>query len=289
MGYLLHKDFILNLQTRKTVLMDCSVKGSDLAGAFLDIRDGWQRRELWLTLGWRDILSRYRRSWLGPFWIILSMGILAGVMGTLYSAIMLRPFDEYIPYLLVGFVCWGLFSALITEGCQAFTGNAAAIQEIPIPNSVYVYRLVWRNLLVLAHNIITYIVFLLVFQISPFPAVFFAVPGLVLILLNGMWIGLVFGIINARFRDFSQLINNLMRLFFFVTPIIWHAESATGFRRAFVSLNPFYYFVEILRAPLLGEVPGQFVWEVVLAITLIGWLGTLPIYARWRLQITYWV
>ena len=262
---------------------------NDLKSALLDIYIALQRYELWLTLGWRNVISGYRRSWLGSLWITLSMAIVAGVMGSLYSAIMQRPASDYIPYLTVGFIAWNLLSTLITEGTQSFVSNSAAIKEIPVPNSVFIFLLLWRNMLIFSHNFVVYLLLLLLFQISPFPAVFLALPALALILLNGMWIGLLFGLINVRFRDFSQLVNNSMRLLFFVTPIIWYGELATGLRGTFVYLNPLYYFIEILRAPLLGSFPSTQIWVVAVAITVAGWVVALPVYARYRRQISYWI
>jgi ABC-2 type transport system permease protein/lipopolysaccharide transport system permease protein len=170
-----------------------------------------------------------------------------------------------------------------------FTANAAAIKEVPIPGTVHVYRVIWRNLVIFAHHLVVYLVVLAMFRLSPFPALLLALPALGLIVLNGIWIGLLFGLINARLRDFSQIVNNATRVAFFITPIIWYADSATGLRSAFVSLNPLYYLVEVLRAPLLGQLPSAGVWQVVLAVTALGWLGTLPVYSRWRHQVPYWV
>ena len=118
----------------------------NLEEALRDIYASFMRSELWLALGWRDVLSRYRRSWLGPGWIVLNMAIVAGVMGSLYSAIMQRPASEYIPYLTVGFIAWSLISSLITEGIQSFVSNGAAIKELPSPIAIYVFRILWRNL-----------------------------------------------------------------------------------------------------------------------------------------------
>jgi ABC-type polysaccharide/polyol phosphate export permease len=257
--------------------------------ALRDVREGWRWHELWLTLGWRDVRLRYRRSRLGPLWISLNMAFVAGIMGMLYSAIMQRSPHEYIPYLTTGFIAWNLLSSLVNDGRESFVANAGAIREIPVPASVYIYRLLWRNLLIFGHNAIVYLILLLVFQLNPFPALFLVIPGMALILLNGMWSGLLLGLINARFRDFGQLIPNAMRLIFFVTPVLWYSQSATGIRAAFVYLNPMYYFIEIMRAPLLGQAPSQLVWMVVLGITLVGWLITLPIFAYCRRQIAFWV
>ena len=74
-------------------------------------------------------------------------------------------------------------------------------------------------------------------------------------MLNGIWVALLLGLINVRYRDLGQLIPNAMRLAFFVTPILWYPDSVTGIRTIFVDFNPFYYFIELLRAPLLGQAP----------------------------------
>jgi ABC-type polysaccharide/polyol phosphate export permease len=261
----------------------------EIKRVFLDLYASAGRYELWLTLGWRDVLSRYHRSWLGPLWITLSMGVIACVMGSLYSAIMQRSMDSYIPYLTTGFIAWSLLSALIIEGTHAFVSNAAAIKEVPIPHAVHVFRILWRNLIVLGHNLVTYFILLMVFGINPLPAAFLIIPALLIVMLNGLWIGMLFGLINTRFRDFSQFINNLMRLVFFITPIIWFSESAKGLRSILVHFNPFYYFIEIIRWPLLGVVPDQSKWLIAVSITAAGWLITLPIYARWHRSIAYYV
>ena len=261
---------------------------NSLKDAFCDIYRGLLRYELWLTLGWRDVLSKYRRSWLGTLWITMSMGIISGVMGMLYSQIMHSPMQTYIPYLCVGFIGWMLLSALLTDGSLSFSSNSGVIKEIPLPYSVYVFRSLWRNVIIFSHNLIVYFLIMIIFRINVFPIVFLIIPSLILILLNGMWVGLLFGILNVRFRDFSQLVSSLMRLLFFITPIIWHAEVAKGVRGYLVHLNPFYYLIEILRDPLLGHIPGERVWVVVSAMTVIGWAVTLPIFARWRNRISYW-
>jgi ABC-type polysaccharide/polyol phosphate export permease len=264
-------------------------KGFGIGEAWRDIREGWHWHELWLTLGWRDVSLRYRRSRLGPIWISVNMAFVAGIMGSLYSAILNRSPHDYIPYLAAGFMTWNFLSMLVSDGKDVFVGNAAAIREIPVPKSVFVYRLLWRNALIFAHNAVVYAVILMIFRIWPFPAAFALLPALALFLLNGVWVGLLLGLINVRFRDFGQVIPSAIRLMFFVTPVLWYEQTASGLRALFVYFNPLYYFVELLRAPLLGQVPSPLIWGVVLAITFLGWGITLPIYARWRQQIAFWI
>lgn len=261
---------------------------SSFQDVFSDIRDGWSRRELWLLLGWRDVVLRYRRSYLGPFWITVSMGIMAAALGSLYSRVLNIDPYEYIPYLVLGWATWYFISAMAIDSCQAFVSNAAAIKEINAPLSIHVYRLIWRNLVIFSHNIVIYLVLIVGFKLWPTTAVLLVIPALFLYMVNGMWLGLLFGVLNVKYRDFAQMVNNVMRLMFFVTPIIWSADNARV-PAVVIDYNPFYYFIEIVRAPLLGEVPSPYIWAVVLGITLIGWMAAIVVYSRYNSRIAFWV
>jgi ABC-2 type transport system permease protein/lipopolysaccharide transport system permease protein len=258
-------------------------------GVLQEVRDALRWHELWLTLGWRDVLSRQDRSSLGPFWISIGMLFVGVCMGTLYSAIMQVPAAEYIPYLVAGYTVWSFISSFVNEGKDVFVSNASAIREIAVPNTVYIFRLLWRSILIFGFNALVYVAVLAFFGIWPFPALFLLIPAMVLALLNGVWVGMLLGLVNARYRDLGQMIPNAMRLVFFVTPILWHAETVTGPRSLFVHLNPLYYFLELMRAPMLGQSPEQGVWIIALALTVVGWGITLPIYARWRRRLTFWL
>ncbi|NBJ11426.1 ABC transporter permease [Microvirga arsenatis] len=262
---------------------------SKVLEVFREVRDGWRWRELWMTLGWRDVQTRHRRSRIGPFWNTLSLAFVATCIGTLYGGIMGRPMSDYIPHLVTGYMIWAFLQALVIEGKDAFVSNASAIREIAVPGTVYIYKLLWKNLVILGFNSLVYVAVLVLFQVWPFPNILLVVPALAIVLLNGIWVGLLLGLINVRYRDLGQLIPNAMRLAFFVTPILWYPDSVSGLRTIFVDFNPFYYFIEILRAPLLGQAPDPLLWIVALAITVIGWVIAAPIYAHWRRRIAFWV
>ena len=66
------------------------------------------------------------------------------------------------------------------------------------------------------------------------------------------------------------MVNNLMRVVFFLTPVIWMPEML-GLRSTYLDLNPFYHFLELFRAPLLGHSPKLLSWVVAFGAALIGW------------------
>ena len=103
-----------------------------------------------------------------------------------------------------------------------------------------------------------------------------------------LWVGLLLGLVSARFRDVPQIVASVVQIAFFLTPIIWKPELLPE-RALLLDLNPFFHFVEVVRAPLLGQMPGLTSWLATLGVTLGGWLVTLAMYRRFHWRIPYWV
>jgi len=256
--------------------------------ALADIRNGWRRHELWGTLGLHDVRQRYRRSKLGPFWITISMGIMVLALGLLYGQIFGQDLHDYLPFLAAGFVIWGLISAIILDGSEAFIAAEGMIKQLNAPLSIYVYRKLWSALIAFAHNIWIFVGVALWFGVSWDWSLLWALPALALLLLNGLWIGLFFGLLSARFRDVPLIVGSVVQVLFFVTPVIWKPEMLPG-RALLLHLNPFYHLVEVLRAPLLGQPPALTNWLAVLLLAVVGWAVALLFYSAYRWRIAYWV
>ena len=257
--------------------------------AWADLRAGLARWQLWGLLGWQSIRERYRRSTIGPFWVTLSMAILIGGLGVMYSGLFGLPTQEYIPYIAVGFIVWGLISGLITDGCSCFFASARLINQLPGPLSVYVYHCVWKNLLTFFHNAILLVAIGLFYGLWPgLSNLALAILGLAVICVNGVWFSLLMGTLSARLRDIPPITISLLQVAFFLTPIFWHPEQL-GARGFIVKFNPFGYYVDVVREPLLGHSVGGVTWLVVAALTLVGSLTAFLFFARYRSRIAYWV
>ena len=243
---------------------------------------------LWLLMGSQEIRQRYRRSRIGPFWLTISLGVTVAALGLLYGTLFKRELSEYLPYLAAGFVVWGLLSGLILDSTKAFVNAGNLIRQLSAPLSIYVFRMVWSNLLIFMHNVLIYFVVALLFGKWPTVTWLLALPGIAMLLLNGVWLGLLFGLVSARFRDVPQIVASIVQVMFFVTPILWSADMLPS-RALLLDLNPFYYLVEVVRAPLLGELPTAATWFVVLAITVVGWASALATYALYRWRVSYWI
>ncbi|KQU52410.1 sugar ABC transporter permease [Rhodococcus sp. Leaf278] len=265
--------------------------------AFGDLRTGFNQRELWLHLGWQDIKQRYRRSVIGPFWITIATGVQAIAMGLLYSVLLNIDLREFLPHVTVGLIIWNLISAAILEGGDVFVANEGLIKQLPSPLSVHVYRLVWRQLLLLGHNLLIYVIIIAIF----WPpgglhwTVVFAIPALALILLNAVWVSILFGIIATRYRDIAPILGSFVTLMFFMTPIVWTTSGLQQMggeaanRAKLVEINPLFHYLDIIRAPLIGEDQQAYHWYIVLGFTVVGWALAILALKKYRARVPYWV
>jgi lipopolysaccharide transport system permease protein len=259
-----------------------------VAAAVSDVIAGAAVWRLWGRMGWNDILQRYRRSLLGPFWLTASMAVMVVSLGVLYAQLFKTSIDDFLPYLCVGLLIWNLIASFMTEGGAIFTTSESYIKQIRLPYSVYVYRSAWSKLIIFAHNFVIYFGVLIYFRIWPGATGLLAIPALLLVVLNGALVTVYIGIFSARFRDIPQLISSVVQIIFFVTPIMWKPELLG--RRAYIAdLNPFYHLLEIVRAPLLGHVPSLLNYLAVLLITAVN-LGLAGlVFTRFRSRIAYWI
>jgi len=256
--------------------------------ALADLRNGWRRRVLWVTLGLQDIRQRYRRSILGPFWITLSMGIMVAALGLVYSQIFKIEVADYLPFLAAGFIIWGLISTLVNEGANAFISGQYLIHQLAAPLSIHVYRVVWSNALVFVHNIVIFLVVALWFRINPGWTALLSIPGLLLVVLNGLWMVLLLGLLSARFRDIPMIVASIVQVLFFITPVMWKPSMLPG-RALVLDLNPFYHLVEIVRGPLLGHAPSALNWLAAIGMAAAGWGVALFFYTAYRRRLSYWL
>lgn len=268
--------------------VDLPRRVSRAAAAWADLVEGMSKSWMWSAMAMQDIKLRYRGSMLGPFWLTISMVIMIAAMGLIYARLFNMEITRYLPFLTVGLVIWNFVSTVIIEGCQTFLSSQNIITQVRIPFSVHAWRTVYRNLIILAHNMVIVPFVLIIFSVPVGWSVVIIVPALVILTINGVWVSILLGMISARYRDVPPIVMSLVQVIFFITPIFWPPE-ALGIWMQALPLNPLFAAIDVIRAPLLGQAPLTYSWAVLLVVTVLGSLGTFVLFAKFRSRITYWI
>ncbi|WP_158931350.1 ABC transporter permease [Acidisphaera sp. S103] len=257
--------------------------------AMADIVGGARLWRLALTLGWLDIRLRYRGSMLGPFWLTISTGVMVGALGVLYSTLFKINVREYLPFLALSQVLWGFLAALVSEACAAFTEAEGVIRSVRMPFFVFSIRTLIRNAIALAHNIVVIVVVFAIFSIWPHWEGLMAIPGLLVWCVDALALTLLLGGFCARFRDIQPIVNSVMQIAFFMTPVIWKPDQLGPKRIEELALNPFFDLLEIVRGPILNSPIATTTWVGAIGFSLVLCVISWAFFVRARGRVTFWV
>ena len=240
-----------------------------------------------LSWAWLDTVCQYRRSRIGPLWETLNVLVMLLGISVISSAIFGSGVTDILAYVGIGIIIWSAISALITEGAGVFVRNAGYLNNSTLGIGLYVGRTVFKIMITFGHHAVIYLIGI-VFALVPIGwTSLLAIPGLILLFINGFWIVMVLGLICARYRDVDLIVRNMMQLAFFVTPVFWNYRQIASNRQFLVEYNVLFYFIEIIRNPLLGEVPPLGHYLTVLGVTVAGFALSYYVYRRMRPQLAF--
>lgn len=253
-----------------------------------DLVDGLKAHRVWMMLARMDIKQRYRRSVIGPFWITITMVIFILAIGPLYSHLLGIGTKDFIPYLAMGIITWGLISGVIMDGAGAFVGAENLVRSVKLPYTVHVLRVLQRNLIIFLHNLLAFVPFMLYLGIWPEWRWLAAIPGVALILLAAIPTAFLLGTLSARYRDMQQIIASIVQLLFFMTPIFWKAELLRD-RSYLADYNPFQVLLEVVRRPIVEGIPPVETYAKIAVLIVFLYLVAAPFFARYRRRLAFWI
>ena len=261
-----------------------------LLTALLDIRDGFARRELWMTLAWESLRKRYHGTFFGMAWSILSFALFVSIFVFVFSELRNVDPTTYPVHVASGWLAWGLLSSTISGGPNVLARASSWIASTALPYTVFAYRDLWTEI-ILAAAAIPVVVIVVLWKLGGFlPIALLAAPGFLISAVFGFFVMVFLGVISLRLRDLAFFVEVSMRLAFFLTPIIWtYNPDSTEPRDLLARLNPLTHMVEIVRLPLMGVAPSPVNYAVALgAMTIAAILAVLAL-AAFRRRIPLWI
>jgi lipopolysaccharide transport system permease protein len=142
--------------------------------------------------------------------------------------------------------------------------------------------------MVAAHHAILLPPLFLICGYMPGPGALLALAGVLLVLVETLALSALLGFVVARFRDIGPIVDNLLQLLFFVSPILWDA-SALGDVQEWLLLNPVYVLVEVIRGPLIHDGAPTDVWLVATGCVSATLAAAFLVFVRFRERVAFWV
>ena len=256
-----------------------------LASALSDITKAWRMRSVWIELAAEDVADPHLRSTLGPFWLLINYLALAGPFVLFFGNT--SSIGNYPAYVAVGLLIWLYMSELIINALTLFVREQNYIRGTLLPISVYIMRLSMQFYIRLAYAGAGCLAILILSGALPQTAWIYSVLGLAVVIVTTPAVITVCAFAGAFVPDMSFAATNLIRLGLFLTPVFWIPGDGGVRDLVLNDWNPFTYFIDIVRLPVVsGAMPG-FQLMVAACISLAFWLVATLFLGHYRKRVVF--
>ncbi len=264
----------------KTSRLVFASHGDRLTDTMNDLSYYW---DLALVLTKKEIKIRYKSSVLGYLWSIVNPLAFVLVFYLAFSIVFRIGIENYPLFLICGLFPWQWLSNSLNLSTEIFLMNSSLIKKTIFPKSVLVLALVLQDMVHYVLSLPVIMVFALHYGIYPTPAWLYGVPLLLLIqLLMIFGAALFLASVNLFFRDIARLVNTLLLLLFYCTPIVYSETMVPSQYRWLIHMNPLSPLMINWRSVLLDGrlLPDQLLLSALYALLTL-YTG-LRVYERFR-------
>lgn len=244
--------------------------------AIEELREINRYRYLLLQLTRRDILARYKRSFLGVAWTMLNpigmMIVLSVVFSRLFTSV-----QSYPAYVLSGLIAWTFFSQSTNAAMSGLIWGGSLIQRIYIPRTAFGISAIGTALVNLLISIVPLLAVMLITRVTIHPSFAFLLISILLLACFALGVGLILSTMAVYFPDVAEMYQIILLAWMYLTPVIYPENILPPNMHLVFVLNPMYYLIRLFRLPLIdGRIPT--VDEILpaaicgIGILIIGWI-----------------
>jgi lipopolysaccharide transport system permease protein len=250
-----------------------------------DFLGGWSVKRLWLAFAKENIGDSHKNTILGPLWLLINyltyIGTFAFVMGVGSGS------ENHLAYMSVGLLVWFFILEVVTQGVTLFFREESFIKGTTLPLSTHVFRLTMQSLIRNSYALLGCLTVLLLTGLYPSIVWLWSGLGIIVAVIAAPAVATVFAFLGAYFPDSHYLVSNAMRVGMFLTPVFWTYNGSHGVRHIFYWYNPFTYFLEMVRIPIInGTVPFKALY-LCACICILAWILALFLMGRYRKKVVF--
>lgn len=216
----------------------------------------YRYRQLIWALALKELKIRYKRSVLGFLWALLNPLLLLVVLSVVFSTIMATNVPHYAVFLLVALLPWTFFSQSLSYAAESVVGNGDLIKKVRVSKLVFPVAAVVSNMINFLLSLIP-LVLIVIAVGQPFYWTWIYLPvPLVALTIFTLGATFLFAAANVYYRDVAHILQVLLNILFYVTPILYSIDLIPAQYRWLLKLNPLQYFLNGFRLSVYyGQLP----------------------------------
>lgn len=222
-----------------------------------EIKNIFKWHELLFQMVGREVKARYKQSILGYFWVILNPLAQMLVMSFAFSLILKIPTNAasdipYSVFLFVALLPWNLFAGSLASSANSLVSSSSLITKIYFPRTILVIATIAAKIVDFLFALVILIGYLVIFQIQVNANILWIFPIFIIQQIFTLGLSFFFAAANLIYRDIQYLLNLLLTLWLYLTPIIYPVDIVPPQYKILFQLNPMSVIINAYRQVVLG-------------------------------------
>jgi ABC-type polysaccharide/polyol phosphate export permease len=255
-----------------------------------------QARELLVNLTRKEVKVRYKNSYLGIIWSLLTPLLMTAIFTVVFATFLRIPVDRFASFFLSGYLVWQFYANSVNASVGAIVGNGPLIRKVYFPREVIPFSLVLAQAFHFCLALLATAPFFYWQRGNFLPYLPAVAIGLVLLIAFSAGMSMIFAALNVTFRDLQELTQVIFLAWFYGTPVIYPiylTDEGHPWIRMLIEANPMTWFVQLFQRALYG-IPAPIPQPGEPGAPPPGWpsLETFAICAAWAagtLALGWWL
>jgi len=207
----------------------------------------YKYKDLFLELVAKDIKLKYRNSYLGILWSMLSPVLMMVVLCVVFMALFKSEIPNFPVYVLIGRIIYQFFSEATNFAMDSIYVNGQLIKKIYVPKYFFPLSRVCSSFITTMVGLIPLVILMAATGIHfKWVHLLFVVPLLYLLFISA-GIGLLLSALYVFFRDMKHLYSIVLLVIMYMTPIFYPVSILPEKLMPLFILNPLFTIVEMFR------------------------------------------
>lgn len=202
----------------------------------------------------RDLKIKYKGSKVGFFWMMINPIAQVAIIGLVFSYFIKIP--NYYRFLLSGLIPWQYFSQTITASTQSLLNERRLIHKSKFNLEIIPLSVSLSNFIIFMPSFVALVFYQIITGSISMTHALMVVPAVLLMLSLTSSLSIILSISGVYFRSLTHIINPLLLLFFYSTPIIYRLDMLPENLKKVSSMNPVSGYTQLFHYSLLNIEPS---------------------------------